>query len=192
MIAIENSVPRISIIGRYFIFESPYLFSRSINRTEHCACQLLKQKFATVHRTRRANFCRNYPSPRATRTTCCRDATNARRGNRRDRNGNRSHPRRACRTRIHSNNTGALLLLRRNKRHAGISCSSPRTQFADEPDQRNKLQIRCHFVCHLQFWPASCDLSERLEAGVHQIGLRQNEFFLFYAAKVLPRRKYWR
>jgi hypothetical protein len=59
---------------------------------------------------------------------CCRDATNERRGNRRGRNGNRSRPRRECRTRIRSNNIGALLLFRRNKRRAGISCFSPRTR----------------------------------------------------------------
>ncbi len=69
----------------------------------------------------------NIGSSRA-RTRCYRDATNERRGNRRGRNGNRSRPRHAYRTRIHSNNIGARLLLHRNKRRAGISCSSPRTQ----------------------------------------------------------------
>ena len=77
---------------------------------------------------------------------CCRDATNARRCNRRGRNGNRSLLRRAFPIRTHSNNTGALLLLRRNKRCAGISCFSPRDHLNADNRQRKKQQILCHSV----------------------------------------------
>jgi hypothetical protein len=53
---------------------------------------------------------------------CCRDATTETPCSHRDRSGNRSRLRRACRLRTHSSNTAALLPLRMSNVRVGISC----------------------------------------------------------------------
>lgn len=72
--------------------------------------------------------------------------------------------------------------------HVFSPLASTRTHQTDIGIGTSANPLPFHYCTYrLQFWPASCDLSERFGTRLHQIGPRQNEFFLFFTGKVLPR-----